>query len=400
MGFTAMADRRGECGRGGRGVARRGGFWALCLLLGLMGSAAAAGPQGVPRVPVGPEAPSWILLHAASGEELDSREPDRPGPPASMTKMMLALLVSEALQRGELKLDEPVRTSRLASRMGGSQVYLKEGEIFTVEEMLAALLIGSANDAAVALAERLTGSVAGTIQRMNERAAALQLAATTFGSVHGLPPGPGQAGDVSTPRDMARLSRELLTHPNLLRLTGTKEAPFRGGAFILRNSNQLIGRFPGADGIKTGHFAAAGYNLAGTAQRGTLRLIAVVMGAASNAARFAETSRLLGDGFARFVEVTVARAEAPVGEEIRPPRARFPFRPMAPADVRIAVKREERERIATAVELSPAVRAPLKRGDPVGSLLVRVGDREVLRSPLVAPAAIPRSTLWWLTPWK
>jgi hypothetical protein len=123
--------------------------------------------------------------------------------------------------------------------MGGSQVFLKSGEAFPVEDMMAALLIGSANDAAVALAERLGGSVPGALHRMNERAAALGLSRTRFASVHGLPPGAGQEGDISTPRDMARLSQELVKFPDILRWTSTEEAPFRQGAFILRNSNQL-----------------------------------------------------------------------------------------------------------------------------------------------------------------
>lgn len=388
---------------GWRSLARGGALCLLCVLLGLSGAAEAAARavrRSEPRPPAGPGEPSWIVIHAATGEVLESREPDRPGSPASMTKMMLALLTLEAVREGQVKLSDPVRVSRLASKMGGSQVYLKQGEHFPVEDMLAALLIGSANDAAVALAERLTGSVEGTIARMNERAAALKLSRTRFGSVHGLPPGPGQEGDVTTPRDMARLSQALLDHPNVLRWTGTKEAPFRGGSFILRNSNQLIGQFPGADGIKTGHFFEAGYSLAATAQRGTLRLIAVVMGAPSNKARFAEAVRLLGEGFSRYVEVAVAKAEAPVGTEIRPPRAAFAFRPVTTKELRVVVKREERDRITTSVEIAPDVQAPLKRGDAVGTLVIRVAGRETLRAPLVAPAAVPRSSFWWLTFWR
>jgi D-alanyl-D-alanine carboxypeptidase (penicillin-binding protein 5/6) len=393
-------QRRLRLERAGMGRALLAG---LCLLLALLGTAEAAARAArpeAPRPPAGPGSPSWIVIHAATGEVLDSREPDRPGPPASMTKMMLALLVLEAVRDGQLKLDEPVRVSRLASKMGGSQVYLKEGEQFSVEEMLGALLIGSANDAAAALAERVTGSVEGTIARMNERAAALKLSQTRFGSVHGLPPGPGQEGDVSTPRDMARLSQLLLEHPALLRWTAAKEAPFRDGRFILRNSNRLIGQFPGADGIKTGHFFAAGYNVAATARRGNLRLIAVVMGAPSNAARFDEAARLLGEGFARYVEVVVAKAEAPLGGEVRLPRAAFAFRPITLTELRVVVKREERDHLATSVEIAPGARAPLKRGDAVGSVVVRAGTREVLRAPVVAPAAISRSAFWWLTPWK
>ena len=348
----------------------------------------------------GPATPSWIVVNAATGEELTKQEPDRPGAPASMTKMMLALLVMEAVRDGQLKLSDPVQASRLASKMGGSQVYLKEGEVFPVEDMMAALLIGSANDAAVALAERLAGSVQSTIQLMNDRAAALKLTQTRFGSVHGLPPSLGQEGDVTTPRDMARLAQELLKFPDIVRWTSTPEAPFRNGTFILRNSNKLIGQFSGADGLKTGHFHEAGYNVVATAKRGNLRLIAVVMGAPTNKARFEEAARLLGEGFTRYVEVTVVKAGAFVGTDVNVVRARGPFRPMAANDVQILVKREDREQIKSSVEIQPDLRAPLTKGQAVGTLIVRVGDREVARTPLVTAGEVKRKAFWWLTPWK
>ncbi len=347
-----------------------------------------------------PTSPAWITINVVSGDVLASQEPDRPGAPASMTKMMLALLVMEAVRDGQLKLSDPVQASRLASKMGGSQVYLKEGEAFPVEEMMAALLIGSANDAAAALAERLAGSVEAAVRRMNERGASLTLAHTRFGSVHGLPPGPGQDGDVTTPRDVARLSQELLKFPDILRWTSTPEAPFRDGTFILRNSNHLIDRFPGADGLKTGHFREAGYNIAATAKRGNLRLITVVMGAPTNRARFAEAARLLEEGFAQYVEVTVAKTGEPLAPEIHLPRANGPFRPVAASDLRVLVRREEREAIRTGVEVQSGLRAPLGKGQTVGVLIVRVGDREIARTPVVAPADVRRAFFWWLTPWR
>lgn len=382
---------------------------ALCGVLLLESPAAGARrrpvPTGVQHAPIpprvaGPGTPAWIVINAANGDVLASQEPDRPGAPASMTKVMLALLVMEAVKDGQLKLSDTVQTSRLASKMGGSQVYLKQGETFPVEDMMAGLLIGSANDAAVALAERLTGSLEATVTRMNERAATLKLAQTRFGSVHGLPPSPGQEGDVTTPRDMARLSQELIKFPDILRWTSIAEAPFRGETFILRNSNHLIGKFPGADGLKTGHFLEAGYNVAATAKRGELRLIAVVMGAPTNAARFAEAARLLGEGFSRYVEVTVVKAGAPLGAEIRLPRAKVAFRAVASSDLKVMVKREEREAIQTSVDVQPGLRAPLGKGQPVGSLTIRVGDRQIARAPVVTPAEIGRSFFWWLTPWR
>jgi len=361
---------------------------------------AAADPRAAAKEDAGPATPSWVVISASTGEELSSKEPDRPGAPASMTKMMLALLVMEAVKEGQLKLTDPVPTSRLASKMGGSQVYLKQGESFSVEEMMAALLIGSANDAALALAELVTGSVEATIQRMNDRAAALKLSRTKFGSVHGLPPSPGQNGDVTTPRDMARLGQELLKYPEILRWTGRAEAPFRGGSFILRNSNKLIGKFPGMDGIKTGHFAEAGYNVAVTAKRGNLRLVAVVMGAPTNQARFTEAARLLGEGFNRFTEVSVVKAGAPVGSELRIARAKGPFRPLAKNDVQILIKREEKDALKTSVEIQPNLAAPLAKGQVVGALIVRVGEREVARTPVVTAGEVARKSFWWLTPWK
>jgi serine-type D-Ala-D-Ala carboxypeptidase (penicillin-binding protein 5/6) len=390
--------------------------WALLLLvvvsLSFAPPALAAKPRGraahpaggSPWIPAkdlaGPGTISWIVISAVTGEEVASQEPDRPGAPASMTKMMLALLVMEAVKDGQLKLTDPVQTSRLASKMGGSQVYLKQGESFSVDEMMAALMIGSANDAAAALAERLGGTIEGAVKLMNERAAALKLTKTRFASVHGLPPGPAQEGDVTTPRDMALLARELVKFPDVMRWTGTPEAPFRDGSFILRNSNHLIGNFPGADGIKTGHFREAGYSVAATAKRGNLRLIAVVMGAPTNKARFTEAARLLGEGFARFVDVSVVKAGAQVATDLRIPRAKGPFRPLAANDIQVLVKREEKDAIKTNVEIQPDLRAPLAKGQAVGTLIVRVGDREVARTPLVTAGEVPRKSFWWLTPWK
>ena len=347
-----------------------------------------------------PATPAWIVINAATGDVLASQEPDRRGAPASMTKMMLALLVMEAVKDGQLKLTDPVQTSRLASKMGGSQVYLKQGETFPVEDLMAGLLIGSANDAAAALAEQLTGNREATVSRMNERAAAHKLSQTHFGSVHGLPPGPGQAGDITTPRDMARLSQELIKFPDILRWTSTPEAPFRGGSFILRNSNHLIGNFPGADGLKTGHFHEAGYNVTASAKRGELRLIAVVMGAPTNAARFTEAARLLGEGFTRYVEITVAKAGSPQGGEIRLPRAKAAFRAVVSSDVKLMVKREEKDAIQATVNVQPGLKAPLGKGQQVGTLIVRLGDRQLAQSPVVTPAEVGRTFFWWLTPWR
>ena len=394
--------------RGGRGLGWAGylgiiSVVMLCLHILTPPAFAAKSRRWHPQASVPAEDSSntaWMTINADSGEVLASQEQDRRGAPASMTKMMLALLVMEAVRDGQLKLTDPVTTSAWASHIGGSRVYLKEGEIFPVEDMMSALLIGSANDVAVALAERLFGTVQGAVARMNDRAAELKLTSTHYASVHGLPPGPGQESDMTTPRDMARLAQELVKFPDILRWTSTPVAPFRQGAFILRNSNLLIGHFPGADGLKTGHYHQAGYNVTATAIRGNLRLITVVMGAPSNRARFEEASRLLGDGFTRYVEVVVAKAGTPQGTELRIPRANAAFRPVTKGDVRVLVLRDQKDAIRTSVDLDNGLRAPLTKGQTVGTLVARIGDREIARTSVVTPAAVSRSFYWWLTPWR
>ena len=277
-GADAVGVRQAGNRRSGRIAA------ALLLLAGalalLVQPALAAGPRGRAAKPAatqaeprtkalaGPTTPSWIVISASTGEELSSQEPDRPGRSGLHDEDDVGAAGDGGGEGRATHLTDPVPTSRLASKMGGSQVYLKQGEIF--------LGGGDAGGLAHRLRQRrgpgpggaLTGSVEATIQRMNDRAVALKLTHTKFGSVHGLPPGPGQEGDVTTPRDMARLGQELLKYPDVLRWTGKAEAPFRGGRFILRNSNKLVGSVSGVDGIKTGHFREAGYNVAVTAKRG------------------------------------------------------------------------------------------------------------------------------------
>ncbi|HEY7678122.1 MAG TPA: D-alanyl-D-alanine carboxypeptidase family protein, partial [Candidatus Methylomirabilis sp.] len=284
---------------------------ALAAVLAVLGGAAAApaargtrhregagkpAAAGSALSPESLEAPAAVLMDAETGAMLFAKEPHRVSPPASMTKMMVALIVLEQVQAGKRKLDEPVRTSARAEAMGGSQVYLQRDEVFSIEEMLKAVMIGSANDAAVAVAEHVAGSVEGFVDLMNARAEALGMKDTRFATPHGLPPGSGQEGDVSSPYDMAILSRAVAGHPQALQWAGTREAPFREGKFILRNPNHLLGAFAGLDGLKTGHYKEAGYNLAATAARDGLRLVAVVMGEPNGKTRFAEAARLLNWG--------------------------------------------------------------------------------------------------------
>jgi len=240
-----------------------------------------------------------IVVEARTGAVLFEDRADEPGYPASMLKLMDLLLVLEKVQAGALRLEDPVTVTREAAQIGGSQVYLAEKEIFTVEELLYALMIQSANDAATALAIHVGGSKDGFVRLMNEKARALGMTKTVFQSVHGLPPATGQTPDVSTARDFARLGCELVNRfPEALRFTSTRERTFRQQPlFIMRTHNNLLGSFPGCDGLKTGYFRAGGYSMSATAERNGVRLVGVILGSPDKTTRDNRMRELLSAAF-------------------------------------------------------------------------------------------------------
>ena len=224
-----------------------------------------------------------IAVDAETGRILFSDHPDEPCIPASMVKMMDLLLVQEMIERGEARTNDMVGVSVRAYNTGGSQVYLDPKESFPLEDMLYALMIQSANDAAVAIAEHVAGSCEAMVERMNARAAELGMRDTRFRSVHGLPPDAGGLHDVSTPRDMAILARELCRHPDVFRYTGADYRVFRPAPrlFEMRTHNPVLqpgSRIAGADGLKTGYTKTAGYSLAVSVLRGGRRVLVVTMG--------------------------------------------------------------------------------------------------------------------------
>ena len=193
-----------------------------------------------------------ILIEPESGKVLFEKDAHTPVPPASMVKMMTTFVALEKIQQGALQLTDSVTTSRWAARMGGSQVYLKEGETFTVEEMLEAIMIHSANDATTALAEHIAGNTDAFVDLMNEKAEQLGLKETHYYSVHGLPAEAGQQDDEMSAHDLALLGRELMKYPDAAKWAATAQEPFRDGQFTLYNPNHLLRQYPSADGIKTG----------------------------------------------------------------------------------------------------------------------------------------------------
>ena len=245
-----------------------------------------------------------IVIDAATGKVLFEDNADGRGYPASITKLMVLLVILDAVDAHRLSLNEPVTVTAKASKIGGSQVYLKENEVFPVDELLYALVVQSANDAAAALAIHYAGSKEAFVELMNRRAQEIGMKDTIFRSVHGLPPGRGQLPDVSTPRDIAKLCRELLKKPSALKYTSTRQRSLRANTakpFMMRNHNRLLGRIQGCDGLKTGYFRAAGFSIAATASRRNQRAIAVVFGASNQRVRDAKAKEMLTKGLMELV---------------------------------------------------------------------------------------------------
>jgi D-alanyl-D-alanine carboxypeptidase (penicillin-binding protein 5/6) len=273
---------------------------------------------------------------------------------------------------------------------------LREGEAFTLEEMMKAIAIASANDACVAVAEHISGTVEGFVELMNERAKALSMDDTHFRTVHGLPPTNGHPDDLTSAHDMAILARQLSTHPDLLSWSAIKEDSLRGGKFVLTNTNKLVYQFPGVDGLKTGFHAQAGFNVTATAQRDGLRMIAVVMGAPNSAVRFDEAKRLLAMGFNSYRKVVVVRKDAPVGPEINVSGSTLrKVRAVAQEDVAVVVKKGVEKQLVTDVQVPKELSAPAHRGQAIGEVRIKLQDQILTRTAAVVPEEIPQVSLIW-----
>ncbi len=276
--------------------------WFVGLLVLICLPCSNAGAARAP-IPVRTAEPylSALAINADTGEVVVEENADTPAYPASLVKLMMLLIIQEKIEAGTLRLTDPVRATAAAARIGGSQVYLAEDEVFPLEDMLYALIIQSANDVAAALAIHVAGSPEGFVRLMNQRAAELGMKNTSFHSVHGLPPSRGQEPDVTTARDLGRLAVELSGHPEIFRYTSATYRPFRDGKFEMRTHNRLLGSVEGCDGLKTGYFRAGGYSIVATARRRGVRFIAVVMGARQRKVRDAKARELLASAFSSVV---------------------------------------------------------------------------------------------------
>jgi len=328
-----------------------------------------------------------LLEDADTGKVLYEENADMEWPPASMAKMMLLLVASEQVKSGRFSIDDPVRVSERSAHTGGSRVGLEEGQIYPLGELIKAAIIKSANDAAVAIAEKIGGSVEATVRMMNRRAHELGMTHTLYQTVDGLPPRPTHDADVTTARDLARVAYQIIHTTDLLKLSSQEEVPFDGGVCMLHTTNHLIGRYDGCDGLKTGFTFQAGFNLTATAKRGNLRFISVILGAPSNNQRFAQTAKLLDWGFDHFQSVAVLRGGEPLPVHVQVgPTATI--QPVAPHDVNVVLPKSDAAAIRLEYKVPSAINASLASGERVGEVLVEDHGETVSEVTVVSPIAV------------
>ena len=363
----------------------------LCsFLLALLALTVLTVPAGAEELAV--EAEACLLMEKTTGEVLYAVNEHEPLEPASVTKIMTILLVMEAIDSGQLQYGDVVTASAHACSMGGSQIWLKENEQMTVEGMLKAVCVASANDCSVALAEHLAGSEEAFVERMNQRAAELGMEDTVFMNPTGLP----AEGHVTSAYDIALMSRELiLNHPDVRRFTTIWMDTLRNGEFGLSNTNKLIHSYEGATGLKTGSTDGALYCLSATAERDGMELIAVILKAPTSAQRFAGAQALLNYGFASYglAEIQTPGDLAPIPVRLGAEKA---VTARLEGETALLAEKEKLGTLETELTMETELSAPVAEGQEVGRLTVTSGGETLAEFPLVADRAVARLTYWQL----
>ena len=330
---------------------------------------------------------SAILIEQSTGRVLFEKNADEQLPPASITKVMTLLLVMEALDSGQIALGDMVTCSEHAQSMGGSQIWFKAGEQLSVDDLLKAAAISSANDASVALAEHVAGSEEAFVALMNEKAAQLGMTNTHFVNATGL----DADGHLTTARDIAAMSRALLAYPKITEYSGTWMSELRGGATQLVNTNKLVRFYDGCTGLKTGTTDGAGSCLSASATRGGLSLIAVTLGSPTSAERFSAARGLLDYGFANYTSV-----ELPPLEELAPVPVRGGVAPqvgvLSETPGYVIVRTADKDAVKQDVTLLPDVQAPVETGQLLGRVVVHIEGSKLCEYDLVAADAVDRMT--------
>ena len=325
-----------------------------------------------------------ILLDASTNSVLFEKDADTPFPPASMSKLMTVYLAFDAIKQGTIRLDDEVVVSDQAWRdwnNRGSTMFLRARDVVTVADLLRGIIVLSGNDACVVLAEHMAGSEPVFVEWMNAKAKEIGMTGSHFENTNGWP----AEGHVMTARDLANLSLRLATEfPNLYPMFAEREYLYKDFERNRYNRNPLLGRFPGADGLKTGHTEEAGYGLAASAERDGRRLVLVVAGLSSQNERMRESTRLMQYGYRNFEHYplfrageTVDYAEVWLGQEATVPM-------VVGEDVAITMSRSQRAQMQVKIEYNNPAPAPIRKGDQLGELVIEMPDRGAFRTPLLA----------------
>lgn len=333
---------------------------------------------------------SSILIEQTTGEVLYAHNEHEKLRPASVTKVMTILLIMEAIENGSLKYEDKITCSENASSMGGSQIWLDESETLTVDEMLKAICVVSANDCTVAMAERIGGSEENFVNMMNEKAKALGMNDTTFKNCHGI----DEDGHVTSAYDIALMSRELLTkYPEITNYTTIYMDTLRNGESELVNTNKLIRNYAGATGLKTGSTSLALFNLSASATREGLSLIGVIMKAPTSKDRFSCARKLLDYGFSNYKYELLCTQNDFVREIDVQKGTKNKIRVIYDNSIGKITKKNETDQIDTVIEMKENISAPVEKGAVLGTVKFMRGEKTIAEVNLIAEEQIKKKNL-------
>lgn len=357
-------------------------FLAIMILVSILPAKAAA------LAGTEVKAPSSVLMEAQTGKLLFEKNSHEKRTCASITKVMTLILVMEALDSGKIKLTDTVSASEHAASMGGSDIWLKQGESMTVDDMLKATVIASANDAAVALAEFVSGSEDEFLQQMNQKAQTLGMKDTTFKNCNGL----DEDGHVTSAYDVAVMSRELIKHKKIFDYTGTWIDHLRDGKTQLVNTNKLLKTYKGITGLKTGTTGKAGSCITATAERDNVKLIAVVLGSVNTADRFSSASTLLDYGFANWSVTTPAMPQDALKPVVVQNGMVRTVETTVEADGSILVPKGKASEIKYDITVNENIAAPVEKGQIVGKITYTLAGEVVKEYNICAKSAVAQIT--------
>ena len=330
--------------------------------------------------------PSAILIEKNTGMVIYEKNADEAMKPASVTKIMTILFIMESIKDGQFGYDDIVTASAYATSMGGSQVYLKEGEQMSVDEMLKCIIVASANDACVAMAEFVSGSVEAFVSQMNEKAKDLGMKNTNFVNCTGLE----AQGHLTTARDISIMSRELLGYDDVKKYTTVWMDSIRNGEFGLTNTNKLIRFYDGATGLKTGYTSQSKYCISATAQKNGMELIAVVMAAESSDQRNADAKALLNYGFARY------KYYKPTDIKLEPVKIikgkKESVTPVLKEDFGALIEKDSEKNIECKINLCADVHAPVEKTQKLGEAVLFCDGKEISKTDIICPERVEKKS--------